>query len=141
MLRLLDKAPPLLKYLYCSILVTILDVVIVWILYRPFHRNIVIANTSGVIAGFLVHYLLASKSVFNLAYGAIGFIIYLGTFLFGLVLSDVLIYVGEYSLFKSMPSDISFLFSKGFSIVVPFFALYYLRKFLYGIVKEKIVRV
>jgi len=138
MIRLLDKASPLIKYLCYSILVTIIDVVIVWILYRPFHINILAANTVGVVTGFLVHYLLASKSVFNLNYGVIGFIIYLSTFLLGLILANGLIYIGEFSLFKSMPINISFLLSKGLSIVVPFFVLYFLRKYLYGIVKNKI---
>lgn len=136
MITLMDKAAPLFKYLWYSILVTLLDVVIVWILFRPLHLNIVLSNTVGVIAGFLVHYLLASKSVFNLEYGVIGFIIYLGTFLFGLVLANGLIYVGERYLFRTMPIDINFLFSKGLSIFVPFFALYYLRKFSYEFLKK-----
>lgn len=136
MIRLGDKTAPLLRYLWYSILVTVLDVIIVWILYRPLHINIVISNTAGVIAGFLVHYLLASKTVFELEYGVIGFIIYLGTFLFGLALANGLIFVGERYLFRTMSIDMNFLFSKGLSISVPFFALYYLRKFLYGFLKK-----
>jgi len=136
MITLPDKASPLFKYLCYSILVTLLDVVIVWILYRPFHINIVLSNTVGVVVGFLVHYLLASNSVFDLEYDVKGFIIYVGTFIFGLVLANGLIYTGERYLFKTMPIDINFAFSKGLSIIVPFFALYYLRRFLYELLKK-----
>lgn len=137
MLRIKLKFPPLMKYLYYSILVTVLDVAIVWILYRYFNINIVISNTVGVIAGFLIHYILASKSVFNSEYGVSGFIIYLGTFLLGLALANGLIFLGKYYLFCSLPADIDFLFSKGLSIVIPFFILYYLRKFLYRLLNTK----
>ena len=135
MIRFESKFPPLMKYLYYSILVTILDVAVVWLLYRYFNINIVISNTVGVVAGFLLHYILASKSVFNSEYGILGFIIYLGTFLFGLAMANGLIYLGKYYLFCSLSVNINFLFSKGLSIVAPFFVLYYLRKFLYGLIR------
>lgn len=130
------QIPPLLKYLNYSILVTIMDVAIVWILHRFFNINIVYANTAGVLSGFVLHYLLSTNSVFNFKYSAIGFIIYFITFLFGLCLADALIYIGKYYMFKSMNFNMNFLFSKGLSIVVPFFILYYLRKYLYGLVKK-----
>ncbi len=130
------KKSPLLKYFGYSIWVTIIDVTIVWILHNLFKINILGANTFGILVGFIIHYLLASKSVFDSEYGARGFFIYFATFLFGLCLADLLIYIGMYYLFITFNNNINFLLSKGLSIVVPFFALYYLRKFLYGIVKK-----
>ncbi|WP_165835610.1 GtrA family protein [Ruminiclostridium sufflavum] len=127
---------PLLKYLRYSILAAIVDTFIVWMMHGIPGVNILAANTIGVICGFLLHYLLVSKSVFNLEYGASGLIIYFATFLFGLCLADLLIYVGEYYLFSTMKENIKFLFSKGLSIGAPFFALYYLRRLLFGIAKK-----
>lgn len=130
------KTSPFIKYFGYSILVTIIDVAIVWILHNLLNINIVGANTIGIFTGFIIHYLLASKSVFDFEYGARGFYIYFVTFLFGLCLADILIYIGSYYLFNTLNDSFNFLLSKGLSIGVPFFALYYLRKFLYKIVKK-----
>lgn len=134
---LVYKNSPLLKYFGYSIVATIIDVAIVWILHNLFNIIIVGANTIGIFVGFIIHYLLASKSVFDSEYGTKGFFIYFVTFLFGLCLADILIYIGTYYLFTKFINNVNFLFSKGLSIVVPFFALYYLRKFLYEIVKSE----
>jgi putative flippase GtrA len=132
----LGQSAPLIRYLLYSILVTLLDIAIAWILYRPIHMNILIANTAGVVAGFIVHYLLASKTEFDTEYGVSGFTIYLGTFVLGLAMADGLIYLGRYYLFSALQIDISFFLSKGLSIVIPFFSLYYLRKLLFGLFKK-----
>lgn len=125
------KMPPLLLYLCYSIIVTMVDISIVWLLHRIFSINIVAANTIGVISGTVIHYLLSIKSVFNFDYGVSGFSIYFITFLFGLSLADALIYIGNSYLFNTLTDNLNFLLSKGLSVVVPFFCLYYLRKLLY----------
>ncbi len=135
-LYLQKKIPPLLLYLFYSIIVTMVDIVIVWVLHRIFNINIVAANTAGVISGTVLHYLLSVKSVFNFNYGVSGFSIYFITFLFGLLLADVLIYIGNSYLFNTLTDNLNFLFSKGLSVGVPFFCLYYLRKLMYRIAKR-----
>jgi putative flippase GtrA len=130
------KTPKLFRYLVNSCVVTVLDIIIVWVLVRLFGVNIVAANTVGVIAGFLLDYFLSVFYVFESASGTNGFAIYLITFLFGLVLADALIYWSSVSIFAGCEADINLLLSKGVSIVIPFFILYYLRKILYSI-KEK----
>jgi putative flippase GtrA len=135
-LYLRKKIPPLLLYLCFSIIVTVVDISIVWILHRIFSINIIAANTIGVVSGAILHYLLSIKSVFNFDHGISGFIIYFITFLFGLLLADVIIYIGNSYLFNTLTDNFNFLFSKCFSIVIPFFFLYYLRKLLYGLAKR-----
>ncbi len=130
------KIPPLLLYLCYSILVTMVDISIVWVLHRIFNINIVAANSVGVISGAILHYLLSIKSVFNFDYGVSGFSIYFITFLFGLTLADALIYIGDSYLFNTLTDNLNFILSKSLSVVVPFFCLYYLRKLLYRIVKK-----
>jgi hypothetical protein len=93
--------------------------------------NIVAANTIGVTLGSILHYLLSSKSVFNSEYGISGFAIYFITFLFGLLLADVLIYIGNTYLFNTFTDNLNFLLSKSLSVGAPFFFLYFLRKHLY----------
>jgi hypothetical protein len=98
---------------------------------------LVTANTVGVISGFIIHYLLSSKSVFQTELGLKGFVIYLGTFLLGLILADSLIYAGEHYIFIRFEKSLSFLYSKGLSIIIPFFMLYYLRKILFHLFRNK----
>lgn len=130
---------PMLRYFLYSVVVTVLDTVIVWVLYRVLHLNLVTSNSIGVITGFLVHYVLSSKSVFQEEYGITGFVIYFSTFLFGLAFADGLIYIGEHYLFDSLSNNLSFLMSKGLSILIPFFLLYFIRKFLFDLLKKNYV--
>ena len=129
--KLIHKFHKLFEYLFYSVLSTILDVAIVWALY------ITLANTIGVVAGFLLGYVLASKRVFEANYSMPSFLIYFGTFLGGLVLADVLITVTHRSLIVSCPEWFAFLVSKGVSVVVPFFAMYFARKVLYAQLRRK----
>lgn len=135
--KMLHKFHKLFEYLFYSILSTILDVAIVWALYNKAGLNITLANTVGVVAGFLLGYVLASKRVFEADYGMASFLIYFGTFLGGLVLADVLITVTHRALVQSCPEWFAFLVSKGVSVVVPFFAMYLARKLLYARLRRK----
>jgi len=136
--RLALRHLSLILYGTYSIIVTILDVAIVWTLMHLFpNMPIVVANTAGVVAGFLAHYLLSSKSVFKTNYSSKGFIIYFLTFLLNLVFADWIISFSYQHLFLSHGLNNRLLLSKGLSIVIPFFAIYYLRKFLYGKFTDK----
>ena len=130
------NASPIIRYFLNSCFVTVIDVIFVWVFARLFGINIVVANTIGVVMGFLIDYVLSKCFVFDEARGKSGFAIYLVTFLFGLVLADWLIYWSSISLFMDFEKDLNILLSKGFSIVVPFFVLYFLRKFLYHVIKN-----
>ena len=130
---------PLILYILNSVIVSLIDTLIVWVLYREMDVFLVTANTICVISGFLIHYLLSSKSVFQADLGMKGFLIYLGTFLLGLALADSLIYAGEHYIFIGYNESLSFLFSKAISILIPFFMLYYLRKMLFSFLKNRII--
>lgn len=135
--RMLKGRIAITNYFCYSVIVSIVDVCIVWALVRFSPVHLVAANTAGVVSGFLLHYLLASKSVFRTEYGIAGFVIYLGTFLFGLVFSNWLIYGSYHYVFTAYSADLRILLSKGVSIAVPFFALYYLRKYLFLMLNRK----
>ncbi|MEL7656757.1 MAG: GtrA family protein [Bacillota bacterium] len=128
------------NYLFYSVIVSIVDTGIVWALVRFSVADLVAANTIGVVTGFLLHYILASKSVFNTEYGMTGFAIYLGTFLFGLTFANWLIYISYHYVFIAYTVDLRILLSKGVSIGVPFFAMYYLRKYLFLMLNRNLKR-
>ena len=136
MKQLFKRFSILIRYGINSIVTTVVDTAIVWILVKM-GISIVAANTTGVIAGFLLGYVLTAAYVFQAAKGKMGFVIYFGTFLIGLVLADYLIWLGNTRLFATFSESVNFLLSKGLSIVVPFFVMYFLRKILYGILEKR----
>ena len=136
MRALLKKWRRIIIYGMNSVIATVIDVAVVWILAK-LHMGIVAANTIGVAVGFVVGYLLDSHYVFPTARGRLGFGIYLGTSLGGLALGDLLIWWGTVKLFAGMSENMNFLFSKGMSIVVPFFVMYLLRKLLYSLCERR----
>ncbi|MCD2346181.1 GtrA family protein [Clostridium guangxiense] len=129
----------ILKYLFYSTIVTVIDFFVVWALTNFLNVNLIYANTIAVILGFIIHYILASKSVFNTGYGIKGFTVYILTFILGLICADVLIYVSYEYLFYFMENNIKLLLSKGVSIVGPFFIMYFIRKYAYKILNKKVV--
>ena len=128
---LMERYRRILHYLLNSCIVTVLDIGVVWILHYAFRINLVLANTCGVIVGTMIGYYLTSKFVFEGAKGKRGVLVYLATFILGLVLANSLIYLGDNFLFIGLKEHWKFLFSKGISIVIPFFILYGIRKKLY----------
>lgn len=128
---------PFMLYMLYSVLVTIIDTAVVWLLFRVMNVNLVAANTTGVITGFIIHYLLSSKSVFQAKYGIAGFSIYFGTFLMGLAMADWIIYTGDHYLFRNFNADLCFLLSKAVSIIIPFFVMYFIRRILFNILNSK----
>ena len=128
-------------YLSTSFLATGVDVAIVWSLLHLGHLNIVLANTVGISGGCILSYLLCSKKVFNADYGIMGLTIYVVTSIGGLLLGDSVIYVSYHYLFNSLGEEFSFLLSKGLSIMIPFFAMYGVRKRWYAAIEKKSSRI
>lgn len=134
---LINNKRKLLTYAGFSVIATIIDASVVWVLKHQCGLPITSANTVGVTVGFLVHYLMASKRVFDQRYGLSGFIIYLSTFIIGLCLSDLIIWLSYDIVFRGQVSTGNFLISKGIAAFIPFLFLYYLRALLYGHLRQK----
>ncbi len=87
----------------------------------------VAANTVGVVTGFIIQYFLTARHVYN-KNNIKSFIVFLWTFFVGLIFANIIVYVFRTFVFKGADSILAFLTSKGFSIVLPFFLMYFLRK-------------
>ncbi len=122
-----NKLGKLPRYTVYSLMSTALDFSLVWVMTFLVGKNLVVANTIGALSGFFLHYILASRSVFNTEYGAIGFVIYLSTFLFGLIIGNIIIYYSYHWLYNCIGSQLSFIVSKLLSVLIPFFIVYILR--------------
>ena len=130
-LKIYKKFESIINYLFFSVLATILDVAVVWVLFHAFSVSLAVSNTAGVIAGFILDYILSSRLVFRAKYGVAEFLVYLVTFVLGLFLANFLITSFYDLLLPVAPEWLAFFGSKGVSIVLPFFALYFARKYLY----------
>jgi putative flippase GtrA len=119
----------LLLYGLISAFVTLLDVAVSYV--GEHFTDKLISNALGVITGFIVQYFLASKKVFN-SRNRKTFLIFLVTFLFGLACAQGIVWFSRDILFQGSAAPVAFAVSKGLSIVIPFFILYYLRLKLIG---------
>ena len=135
--KMLAKHESLIIYMAYSLISTVVDAAIVYIMIHFFQMDVVVSNTTGVVSGFILHYLLASKKVFHVDYGFKGLLVYFVTFLIGLVLADGIIALGYFLLSDTVGPLWTFLLSKGFSVALPFFVMYYLRIWLYGLLKKR----
>jgi len=124
-------------YLLYSLIATVVDSAVVWFLVKYSLAGLVPANTAGVLSGFAIHYILSLKSVFETKIGTNSFLIYFVTFLGGLALANTLIYYSYEYAFAALQEDLRILASKGVSIVIPFFILYYARKRLFSYAQNK----
>ncbi len=124
-------------YLFYSVISTVVDSAIVWILVRNDLIGLVAANTIGVVAGFIVHYALSLKSVFKTEHGTGSFLVYFATVLGGLALANGLIYWSYEYAFAAAGEEMRLIASKGVSIVIPFFIMYYVRKYLFARLQRK----
>lgn len=122
---LLEKNKMIITYGLISCFVTVIDVAVSYMLED--YTGILTANAIGVITGFIIQYFLASKKVFN-SQNLKTFIIFLATFFVGLLAAEAIIYIFRIIIFRGIDTKFAFLSSKGMSIVIPFFLIYFMRK-------------
>ena len=131
-IRLYQKFKSIINYFFFSALSTVVDVAIVWILYNRLELNLAFSNSVGVVTGFIISFVLSLKVVFDAKFGLPEFLVYFLTFLGGLVLANFLITSTNSFLEPLLPKWMAFAMSKGVSIVVPFFGMYFIRKYAYA---------
>lgn len=117
-----------------SVIVTVIDVIVSRVSEKAFALFIdnvaivpVVANTLGVIVGFIIQYFLTARHVYN-TQSIKSFSIFLATFFVNLLLATAIIFLFRTYVFGNSEGTIAFLVSKGASIVFPFFATYFIRK-------------
>lgn len=123
-----NKFYKILTYFIYSVLSTIFDTFVVWLLFYVLNFDLIIANTCGIISGFFLQYFLSIKNVFKTSYGFLSFFVYLCTSVLGLFIANFIITNSYAFCIKYIPEWFAFLLCKALSIIFPFFIMYYLRK-------------
>ena len=114
-------------YSLICVFVTVIDVIVSRISEIRFPA--VVANALGVCTGFVVQYFLCSRKVYR-SKTKRTLIVFFLTWLFGLGLASLVIYVVREIIYNGDEGLIAFAVAKGASIVIPFFITYFLRKAL-----------
>ena len=113
------------NYFLISVFVTVIDIVVSRLLESV--TTEVVANTIGVITGFIIQYVLCTRKVYAGSDAHTAFVFFL-TWLLGLALADGIVYLMRVQLFNRAEGFIYFMIAKLASIAVPFFITYFLRK-------------
>ena len=108
-----------------SVFVTLVDIVVCRICER--FTDPVIANTIGVVVGFIIQYFLTACHVYNFK-SIKSFALFFVTFLLNLSMANGIIYLMRMIVFEGSTREAAFLISKIASIVFPFFLVYFIRK-------------
>jgi len=121
----IHKHKRFIMYGLISVFVTVIDVIVCRVCER--FSPLVVANTIGVVTGFIIQYFLTAKHVYNTR-SKKSFLLFLATFLLNLLMANGIVFVLRELVFKGSTELIPFFVSKGASIVFPFFITYYIRK-------------
>lgn len=136
MVDLIKKYRTIISYGIISVLVTLVDLALVRVLSLRGVR-LVLANTAGVLTGSILQYLLNLRFSFRRAHSGRALAIHVLTFLMGLGLANLVMTTSYSLLMRRLQEAPSFYLAKGLSIVVPFFAMYIVRKTLYRRLPEE----
>lgn len=128
---------PVIKYILISLFTATIEAIIGIFLINKKGFGIIEANTISILTSTIIHYLLISKIVFNKRYSLWTLTIYIVTFIFGIIVQNIVIFYSyEFFLLKFSPY-IRYVGSKLLSITIPFAVVYSIRKKMY-LSKDKI---
>lgn len=142
MIKLLEKYRDIIVYLLCSIFTALIEMGIGWNLLQIL-PDIVVTNTIAIIISAIIHYFITLKFVFRQKNNIGNVIIYVGTFIFGILLQDFVIAIFYNYILADVGEFIRYATSKLVSLALPFVVTYLLRSFLYkkyNDEKEKVVK-
>lgn len=118
------------KYFIVSCMASVLDFSIAYLLYKISNINYLVVCNIGIISGFVFQYLMSIKYIFNTKGALTSLTVYIGTFFIGVALADGTMWISYNKLY------LPFVVSKGFSMAIPFFITYYIRKLFLGLKQE-----
>lgn len=123
-----DKNRQVLLYLMCSVIAALIESGVGWFFLRIFSFHITIINTMAIIFGAVIHYFLTSIFVFKIKKNAASVLVYVLSFGIGILLQNAVIWLFYDFLLESQSKGVRYAVSKAFSLAIPFFVVYIIRK-------------
>lgn len=121
---------PIVRYIMCSCFTMAIEMVLGLLFLKLFCMGAVIANTIAMIIGAVIHYYLVSKGVFGSDINATNTVSYIGTFVVGMILQNLVLKTCYSYVLIVLFEELRYVISKGVSVVLPFTVTYLLRKIL-----------
>ncbi len=121
-----------LSYITISLCTAVLETIVGLLFINLLGVNEVISNTIGICVGTLLHYFLITGKVFDKHVGYKTILIYVLTFFIGMAIQDLVVGIASELLKNSFDINLSYVISKGCSLVMSFVLMYNVRKFLYS---------
>lgn len=138
---LLIKNKKIIIYFLCSAFTALLEAILLLIFKRfiPLLGNIVYANTIAIFLSSIIHYILTSKFAFKVRMSFLSLIVYIATFLIGVLIQNAVIWVSYQKILISLieNDNLRTILSKGVSLTVSFFITYFIRQKLNLMIKKK----
>ncbi len=126
-MKIIKKYSKIIKYGMFSVLSLIVDTTVFVILFNYVDMSLIVSNTTAMCIGFVVQFVLASKRVFGVDINVKTLAVYVLTTLIGFAIANITIYISFFYVFENKD-----LVSKFASVVVPFFVMYFLRKYIFN---------
>lgn len=129
---LIEKYLQVIKYFIISCGTAVIELCIGLLLINLLHLSEVVSNTAGILIGSAIHYVCVTKKVFNRSVDIRTVVIYISTFLLGMLIQNGVVWGVCRLLDGVVGKSIGYTVSKVASLAVSFFVLYGVRKFLYA---------
>ena len=129
---LIEKYSQVIKYFIISCGTAVIELCIGLLLINLLHLSEVVSNTAGILIGSAIHYVCVTKKVFDRSVDIRTVVIYISTFLLGLLIQNGGVGAVCRLLVGVVGKSIGYTVSKVASLAVSFFVLYGVRKFLYA---------
>lgn len=123
-------------YLLCSLVTTLGEMLLGWVILKLLPERIVVANTVSLILGGFVHYHLTTRYAFRMKHTAVGAAAYAATFCLGLVVQDVAVYLLYHKLLDALGEGLQYLLSKLISMLLNLVVTYFLRDWINRRIQE-----
>lgn len=117
-------------YLLCSLVTTLAEMLLGWLILNWLPERIVVANTVSLILGGFVHYHLTTRYAFRVKHTVVGAAAYTATFCLGLAVQDVAVYLLYHKLLYALGEGVQYLLSKLISMLLNLVITYFLRDWM-----------
>ncbi len=131
--NLYKKYRQIIVYGLCSVFTCILETVIGYIAKNTFGVELVLANSIAIAVGAVIHYLLVSYKAFQKKVDFWNLFVYIFTFILGFFLQNIVMKFSYEYIVSGLSEIYRYTGSKILSVALPFFLVYFVRKYLYSI--------
>lgn len=137
MKSLYKKYRQIIVYGLCSVFTCVLETVVGYILKNSVGLGLILANSISIVVGALVHYLLVSYKAFRKKVNFWNLFAYVLTFILGFLLQTLVMKLCYEYVFSILSELYRYTGSKFISVALPFFFVYFVRKYLYTVADKK----